>query len=90
MNPMNIQACAFVSLSDITRKHLLTHGEISDFWDQFVNNAPFSWGDNNRSLVIASAVAEHCQNCLEGDSPPVQALLQSLRDLEDLYIDLES
>ncbi len=95
--PINIQACAFVSVSDVLSPHLTTQGERDLFWSSISDNAPFSWEDNNRSIVIfpgkrmvtASSLANHCQDRLDGD-PYFDDLLQSMRSLGELYIDLET
>lgn len=87
--PINIQACAFVSVSDVLSPHLTTQGERDLFWSSISDNAPFSRGDNNRSMVTASSLANHCQDRLDGD-PYFDDLLQSMRSLGELYIDLET
>lgn len=60
-----------------------------DFWENISDNAPFSWGDNNHSLVSASDFANHCEYRLD-DSPAVKAWLRDVRKLGDTYIDLEN
>jgi hypothetical protein len=83
-----IQSCAFVSIPDVLSPHLTTQGERDQFWALISENAPFSWGDNNRSMVTASSLADHCQDRLDGEG--VDDLLQSMRDLGEIYVDLES
>lgn len=79
-----VQACQFVSASDLVPKRWC-----SWFWGKISENAPFSWGDNNRSLVTASCFADHCQQRLD-DSPASQKFLAKVRALGEMYIDLES
>ena len=84
-----INACCFVELSVILRNHFTTSGEVSTFWELVADDAPFSWGNNDHSLVTASSLADHCQGRLD-DAPGAAAFVETLLDLDDLYIDLES
>jgi hypothetical protein len=59
------------------------------FWAQVSDNAPFSWGDNNHSLVTASDFARHCEERLD-DSIKVKRWLKTVRALGETYIDLEN
>jgi hypothetical protein len=66
-----------------------------DFWGKFSENAPFSWGDNNLTLVSSDRFKEHALS-LKGD-PDLEGfdfdrLERGLRFLLDsnIYIDLES
>lgn len=83
-----LQAAAFVSISEVLSRHLSTVDR-AEFWCLISDNAPFSWGDNNRTLVTASSLANHCQDRLD-DRPSYLNLLQSLRELGETYVDLES
>lgn len=79
-----LQECEFISATDIVPRSWDKW-----FWEQISNNAPFSWGDNNRSLVTASDFANHCEEVLD-DSPKVKKWLKQVRKLGEMYIDLES
>ena len=81
---IKVQTCDFVSATDIVPR-----GWDKWFWESISENAPFSWGDNNRSLVTANDFARHCEQCLD-DSVKVKRFLKKVRDLGDMYIDLES
>lgn len=81
---MKIQTCEFISVT-----HLVPRGWSEWFWEAISQNAPFSWGDNNRSLVTASDFARHCEECLD-NSPKVKRFLTKVRTLGEMYIDLES
>ena len=81
---VKLQACFFVSATD-----LVPRGWDKWFWELISDNAPFSWGDNNRSMVTARDFANHCQERLD-DSLKCQRFLVMLRKLGELYIDLES
>ena len=84
-----LQTCTFVSLSNLLHHHNLSSIDQAEFWCLISDNAPFSWGDNNRTLVTASSLANHCQDRLD-DRPSYLNLLQSLRELGETYVDLES
>jgi len=59
------------------------------FWEKISNNAPFSWGDNNHSLVAAADFANYCEERLD-DSRKVKNWLWEVRKLGNVYIDLEN
>jgi len=80
----NVQTCQFISATDLVPK---SWGGF--FWELISEDAPFSWGDNNRSLVTAADFADHCAARLD-DSPKVQQWLDEVRALGQRYIDLES
>jgi len=81
---IRVRMCEFVSSTD-----LVPRGWHDWFWEAISENAPFSWGDNNRSMVTASSFADHCEKRLE-DSPKVKRFLKKVRALREMYIDLES
>ena len=65
------------------------------FWERISEKAPFSWGDNNRSLVDMGDFLRHCEERLD-DSPKVQAWLKKMRSAlnefgkDGMYVDLEN
>ncbi len=81
---MRIQSCEFISATD-----LVPRGWDNWFWAEISEDAPFSWGDNNRSMVTASDFARHCEERLD-DSPKVKRFLRKVWALGETYIDLES
>jgi len=81
---MKVQSCQFVSATDLVPKRWQGW-----FWETISNDAPFSWGDNNRSMVTASSFADHCQQRLD-DSLSAKRFLNKVRSLGEMYIDLES
>ncbi len=81
---MKVQTCEFVSATD-----LVPRSWDKWFWENISENAPFSWGDNNRSMVTASDFARHCEERLD-DSPKIKRFLKKVRALGEMYIDLES
>lgn len=67
------------------------------FWSCVSEDAPFSWGSNNRSMVTASDFACHCKDVLLNASADqrvpqeeIDTFLEKLRELGDSYIDLEN
>jgi hypothetical protein len=68
------------------------------FYAAISEDAPFSWGDNNRTLVTAERLHDHCADVLDivmEDDPDVDAVdvdnfLRNLEKLGQTYIDLEN
>ena len=81
------QTCAFVPASSLVPKAWSEW-----FWTLISENAPFSWGNNNRSLVTASDFARHCEDRLEGTTSQssITRFLKKVRALGETYIDLEN
>jgi hypothetical protein len=89
---VKLQSCVFVSATSLVPKQWE-----SWFWALISEDAPFSWGDNNRTMVSADAFADHCEarlenlNCDEhGRFPRYKPFLARVRALGNIYIDLES
>jgi hypothetical protein len=83
-----VQACCFVNASDIIPEEITR-----EFWSVLSENAPFSWGDNNKSLVCAIDLAHHLREIEDNFGFPTEtlnAILQELDSLEETYVDLES
>lgn len=85
-------SCSFVLASD-----LVPDEWASWFWASISEGAPFCWGGNNRSLVVASDFLEHCRNRLaaaddefEVEKSDVDLFLTTLVELGDTYVDLEN
>ena len=93
-----IEACEYVPASE------LVPPEWCDwFWATVVDNAPFSWGDNNRTLVAFDDFLLHVDDRIDGDGAPPKGLkrkykrwrewMQGLCDEANhgpVYIDLEN
>jgi hypothetical protein len=67
------------------------------FWGKISDNAPFSWGDNNRSMVCACDFRRHCEDQLldfdDDEGAPqeeIDQFLEMLGELGELYVDLEN
>jgi hypothetical protein len=70
------------------------------FYGTISEDAPFSWGDNNRTLVTAERLHDHCVDRLDFDIDELEEMelnqvdidnfLRGLEDLGQTYIDLEN
>jgi hypothetical protein len=67
------------------------------FYNTISDNAPFSWGDNNRTLINANFFYTHCENRImdlsESESTTYGAKrewLKKISNLGQMYIDLEN
>jgi len=65
------------------------------FYDVISTDAPFSWGDNNRTMITAARFADHCEECIEPEDgvPTIkekEKFIAMLRDLGQMYVDLEN
>ena len=83
-----MQTLQFIAASDLIQKSL------GKFWAAVTEDAPFSFGDNNRTLITASRLADHCDDtvCYDDnfDTDEVNKFIAELRELGDTYIDLEN
>lgn len=70
----------FVQLSDVV-------GDDDGFCELIANDAPFSWGDNDFSIITAGRLADHAEEC--DHRKEYTDLIQQIRDLGDTYINLE-
>jgi len=66
------------------------------FWEEFSENAPFSWGENNLSLIAPEDFHAHACDVFgdietkEGSKIPGESeFLKSILALGDTYINLE-
>lgn len=91
-NALQRKTCEFVEASDLVPTEWTPW-----LWSRISEDAPFSWGDNNRSMVCACDFRRHCEDRLldasdEEDVPQedIDQFLERLRELGDLYIDLEN
>jgi hypothetical protein len=96
-NNIAVKACLFVELSDLVPSNWEDW-----FWSAISDSAPFSWGDNNRSLVCASDFKDHAENVIsmfssdydeDVDAPTqheIDDFINKLNDLGNTYIDLEN
>ena len=91
------ESCVFIPSSD------LVPAEWSQrFWELFGESAPFTWGDNNRTLITLERFVAHANDAVDvaSDIPSKHrraynnwmSLLDDMcaRGLSQLYVDLES
>lgn len=93
-----------ITISLIEASELISSANIdAEFWGKLSeSNPPFSWGDNNRSLVTASVFRQACEFTFENDPddsyvdddgellPYITQFLDMLETLGETYIDLEN
>lgn len=67
------------------------------FWCSFSENAPFGFGDNNRTMVCASDFKAHCEDVLSDalseqdvSQEDIDQFLGMLDELGSMYVDLEN
>lgn len=81
------RGCSFVDCCDLFQGlHLL--------YCEFVNSRPpFSWGDNNRTLVTAESILDHLDAC-DIDHPKqlkeLRKRVEGLIEGNQTYVDLEN
>ena len=90
------ESCVFVPSSE-----LVPDEWSSEFWGLFNEGAPFTWGDNNVTLITLQRFVDHAAAAIEKTDMPAKyqkAYDEWMSRLEDmcteklahLYIDLES
>jgi len=89
-----VEAVVFVSGSTLMHTKLPSK-LIDEVWEALAEDAPFSWGDNNRSLVALSLFNSHVQRApLDIDDEAIKSWLEWLDELAeknpDLLVDLEN
>jgi hypothetical protein len=88
VKPLEVHQVQYVLASDLFEG-------LPKLWDRFCQSEPaFSWGDNNRSLVTAESILDHCDNHPElCGSKPVESLRQRVHSLPEkgqTNVDLEN
>jgi len=83
------QTVGFVEVTSLVPKDWTTW-----FYAVISEDAPFSWGDNNRTLVTAERFYNHCANRLEDideiTQEEIESFLETIKELGQTYIDLEN
>lgn len=85
-----IETCKFIPVSSL----------VPENWDWFFalisENAPFSWGDNNRTMIDVDTFLNHCDDAFDFDSHYVnvgayKAWVKKIERIpKDVYIDMEN
>lgn len=91
--PGAVRACQFVPVTE-----LVPPSWRSWFWSEISDSAPFAWGTNDRTLVLATRFAAHCRSrlgCVVDDGGPISheemsEFLRRIAALGDTLIDLEN
>jgi hypothetical protein len=67
------------------------------FWEEFSSNAPFSWGDNDITLITADRVLEHvkdvCSDVVDDlaiKQDQVDNILAQFKALGEQYISIDN
>ena len=93
---LNIQNCKFVEITSIVPKEWTGW-----FYSAISQDAPFSWGDNNRTMVDAQSFANHIDEVLSyQDDEKTLSEIEKHQDAfydalnylgaKKIYIDLEN
>lgn len=89
---IKIETCRFVPVTSIVPKNWWYW-----FYEAISDNAPFTWGDNNRSMVDVQTFLNHCDAvCLDNGASFVnagayKAWVKKIESLpEDVCIDMEN
>jgi len=85
---MKTHKCQFILASDLFKG-------LENLWAAFADSSPpFSWGDNNRTLVTAEAILNHCDNTdsLAGlrSVATLRLRIANLPQKGQTYVDLEN
>lgn len=85
-----VRVTEFVEVTDLVPLSWRNNG----FFGAISSNAPFTWGDNNRSMVTAEVFADHCERYGAdevGTTPGAyREWLKKVRRLGQMYVDLEN
>jgi len=84
---IKLRECSFVHASEVFKG-------LPKAWDAFsLSDPPFSWGDNNRTLVDADSMRRHLEDADPIDGKAHGQINRALARLEKLgqtYVDLEN
>ena len=90
---LKVQAIAFVHAVDVVPKQWHAW-----FWDAIAEGAPFTWGDNDYSIISMASFINWCERRIEpyevDEKSPVSAedlnaFYTRLRALGNLWLDME-
>lgn len=83
--PLHIQTCKFIDISDIVPNDWKPW-----FFGQISQDAPFSWGDNNRTLVSPERFREHYLEMLDITIAGDDSLADDVEKYQDAFLDILS
>lgn len=90
---LKVQSIPFVQAVDVVPKQWHDW-----FWNVIADGAPFTWGDNDYSIISMSSFINWCERCIEpyeiDENSPVStedlnAFYTRLRSLGNLWLDME-
>ena len=82
---MTIDTCRFVTASALFKG-------LRKLWAQLAESSPdFTWGSNNRSMVVPKAILDHLDNSVIDNEKQLKTLRRRAASLPaDVYVDLEN
>jgi hypothetical protein len=83
-----IETCPFIAFTKLCE----AYGADTAFVSEMISDqAPFSWGDNNRTLITATRLRDRMLDCIDSqDLDPLDPMLNGLKMLDQFYIDMEN
>lgn len=82
---MKIKTLRFVNISSLISEDFASS---LGFYEELSSNAPFSWGDNDITLVTAGRLLDHVRDSIS-ESAEKDALMKTLEKLGKTFINLE-
>jgi hypothetical protein len=85
MKNLEIRACAYVILND-----LVPEERADEFWTEFGNNCPITFGNANLTMCTARRTAMYIETLSFGDEKWAKKIASRLRKLSGVYVELEN
>lgn len=85
-----VYSIEFIQISDVVPQEWF-----SWFWEVIADGAPFTWGDNDYSIIAIADFINWCERVLDPDEegiPPqaeLDAFYKKLRSFNNTWLDLE-
>lgn len=83
-----VETCKFIPYSALLDQVAVEH--IDQISCLISESAPFSWGDNNRSMVSPSRLLDHAEDALEGEEGAEEFIAAVKAIPENVYVDMEN
>jgi hypothetical protein len=83
-----LRSTTYINAEDLLPKTWIRNG----IWGTLSSDAPFSWGDNDITLVTASRFADHIEDALqdEVDKSTLTKVLKKIKAQGEVYVNLEA
>jgi hypothetical protein len=81
-----IETCPFIPFTKLCEAY---GADIASITEMISEQAPFAWGDNNRTLITAALLREQILRCVDY-LDPIESMLTCLEVLDQFYIDMEN